>query len=672
MLTSAVRRRSGPWYRHLGWALGACVVAMAVRLHRLGAESLWYDETVSAYLASLPPRELVAHTALDIHPPGYYLLLNLWTRLAGDSEYALAFLSLMAGILLVAGAHRLVRGLAGRSAANLVASLSALSAYSVWYSQEVRMYAVAALMLLGLVAVTLRLLSDDDRPRWLAAWAVLGASALYTLYYSLFLLPVLSLAWLVHALREGERRRSALRGWLGSHALLLLLYLPWLPTAVRQALDAPVPPWRSARPWLEIFAQAATTLVFGEAAPLAWWPLGAALVAVACLSAFRADPGRRAGHWPALAFIAPWALLLAASAIQPLFHPRYLFPLSAFFLASLAIGLRRLANGACGRVLAAALLAVFVAGNAISAQRMWTEQEYRADDLRGAVDRLAQQWLPGDVILFQAGYTYTAFAYYWPGDTDWMGRVTEYQGTRAERGPVVLQGGSLGADPDLGWGHPDSDFYATSLNAITEGISHALTANERLWVFRLYDTVTDPEGEVRRWLEDSLVLISDDPIPGPSYARLQSFVPRTAVFPCASPLAWGDAAASCERVGNLIEVGGHRRVPVYLHIGPADLSPGSSLHYTLRLQGPNGETAVQQDGVLLGSTGGSENDEAGVVLNAIPLAVSDGTPPAEYSIRLGLYALEEGRPIPLAPADGAGSSVAGPDGLVEIGRLSLP
>ena len=42
-----------------------------LRLYRLGEQSLWYDETVSAYLASLDIPGLISHTAGDIHPPGY-------------------------------------------------------------------------------------------------------------------------------------------------------------------------------------------------------------------------------------------------------------------------------------------------------------------------------------------------------------------------------------------------------------------------------------------------------------------------------------------------------------------------------------------------------------------------------------------------------------------------
>ena len=90
------------------WALVAILLlGFALRLHRLGADSLWYDETVSVHLAAKSIPALVAHTAGDIHPPGYYLLLHVWVRLAGLSEFATAYLSLFFGLVLVALAYRL-------------------------------------------------------------------------------------------------------------------------------------------------------------------------------------------------------------------------------------------------------------------------------------------------------------------------------------------------------------------------------------------------------------------------------------------------------------------------------------------------------------------------------------------------------------------------------------
>ena len=58
--------------------LALLVLASATRFHRLGEQSLWYDEGV-AYnhaLRSLP--ELIPLLQRNVHVPAYFTLLGLW------------------------------------------------------------------------------------------------------------------------------------------------------------------------------------------------------------------------------------------------------------------------------------------------------------------------------------------------------------------------------------------------------------------------------------------------------------------------------------------------------------------------------------------------------------------------------------------------------------------
>ena len=108
---------------------------------------------------------------------------------------------------------------------------------------------VAVLSLIALWAVL----------RWWQAWpragygalltyAVAAAAALYVHYYSLFFLVAYNLIALLLLLRSRVQRPAhALRHWVFAQLLVLLLFLPWLPTLWRQATNPPVPPWRD--PW---------------------------------------------------------------------------------------------------------------------------------------------------------------------------------------------------------------------------------------------------------------------------------------------------------------------------------------------------------------------------------------------------------------------------------------
>src|SRR5512141_88962 len=104
--------------------------AFALRLFRLGANSLWYDETVSLFLARQDLVSLTRHTAGDIHPPLYYYLLHFWGALAGWSEFSAAFLSLLFGMVLLALTFRVAREWFGEEVALIAAVLVAISPYN--------------------------------------------------------------------------------------------------------------------------------------------------------------------------------------------------------------------------------------------------------------------------------------------------------------------------------------------------------------------------------------------------------------------------------------------------------------------------------------------------------------------------------------------------------------
>ena len=59
------------------------LLALALRLYQLNADSLWEDEIFTATQSPLPVAELLRWTAGDIHPPGYYLLVGGWANAWG-------------------------------------------------------------------------------------------------------------------------------------------------------------------------------------------------------------------------------------------------------------------------------------------------------------------------------------------------------------------------------------------------------------------------------------------------------------------------------------------------------------------------------------------------------------------------------------------------------------
>jgi hypothetical protein len=55
-----------------GLLLLLTLLGLGLRLYRLDAQSLWYDEGFSVYLARMGLGEITARTAADNQPPLYY------------------------------------------------------------------------------------------------------------------------------------------------------------------------------------------------------------------------------------------------------------------------------------------------------------------------------------------------------------------------------------------------------------------------------------------------------------------------------------------------------------------------------------------------------------------------------------------------------------------------
>lgn len=702
--------RSANSARRAHWLVAAATGgAFILRLVQLGVDSLWYDETVSVYLAGQPAAELIAHTARDIHPPGYYLLLRAWLQVSGYPaghadptgyrlEFMAAFLSLFLGVLLVPLTWQLARRLRlGDAVSALAALLVAISPFGVWYSQEVRMYTLGAcLAMLGLIAASAFLNGGYRASLWRAAilFALAAAAGLATLYYFIFLLASINALMIPVLALRGFRRGSAqpagaahvasqdavhqplrkafapLALWLVAQAGALILYLPWLPVAWRQATDPPVPPWRVAPAIGQAVVESWNALSFGQSADATrLWPLLAVTFALLVLGATAAWRRHRLAVCLLLvAAFGPLALILLASTITPLYHVRYLFTFSPPVSILLALGLAALTRWRrpAGRWLAAATMLVLLVGTALSLRALWIDPQFAADDLRSATRDLAQRWRPGDIILANAGYTYPALLTYWPGPLAWHGRLSDYTqkvATEAETTPgaVILQSGHVDGDPDLGWGDPRSDFYALPRAEMEAALRDLSVQTDRLWHFRLYDTVNDPEGTIRKALASGWALFDDRVYPGEANLRVQGWQGMRQALSSYRPPAvatfggWLELALAPGAVPSQVEAGGWVDVPQAEWRRLADHA-GHPVALSLRLVDPAGEVWASIDEPL----GGNQFDltTAAALVQPLSLAVPAGTAPGPYELVLVVYDPQTGQALAATTAAGATGELA--------------
>jgi len=467
--------------------VAATLVALALRLFRLGHPSLWIDEVFTWYAADIGTAMPWAHVVENVHGPLYTVLLHAWGAVAGDSEWAMRFPSVVFGVATVPAIAWLAGRWLGRDTIVPAAWLAAGSPFLVWYSQEARNYALLFLCVAlgaGAMLGLRRRLTAGGTLGFLAASA---AGLLSNLSYAL-LLP-LHLAWWF-APRADRRRRLLLLA--GAALALLVVLVPWMPRLVHV--------WDWSRLHGGGNASATESLRGGPAISLAAYPFTFHAFAVGYSLGPPIREIRTAGaaaalrhHLPELAWVGLLFLTLGALAVRAavrrrvvvatllalllpalfvtwgalsnfkVYHPRYVGVSFPFVLALIAAGLAE-----SGPRLRAALAAALALTWLVSLQHHFFVPAYGKEDMRDAVAWMKPRVEPGDRIL-AAGADDVLIYYY--------------------RGPLKV------GRYWLGWAAAPEKM-ASHLDAARAGARH-------VWVIWSRGEDLDPQGRFLRYLQST-------------------------------------------------------------------------------------------------------------------------------------------------------------------------
>ena len=640
--------------------------AFALRAWRLDAQSLWYDEGVTAHLARLPAAALTQWTANDIQPPLYYFAAAAWGRVAGWTEFALRFPSLWWGVLTVALLAAVARRwAAGRAQAVALAALfAAVHPMLIYYSQEARMYAqLAALGLLAGWCIGAALRRPWRWGPWIG-YVAAGAAAAYTHYFAFFLLAAFSIGFLVEILLASSRpqvqpgravgnrtygeagRGRAIMALVLANAAVLLLYAPWLSALLtRLQVDASywqgrLKPGEALRHVLISFVTGETVLE-GQAVWLA--ALALLVVAAAALLTWRRVPALR----PGLRFALLWAVVPAAAVIllaafAPKFNARYATAAvpGVLLLAALALGglipaagtadaarARRatlLAGAGAGLIL---LISLYAVGNwywnGLFTKAQWREL---AGELRS---RLRPE---EETVVLVSGHAWPVWEYYAP----------DMPAVRLPAGMDVL----------------DVDRVLTVAEAAPV-LRDAVETHPGVWLVQWQEEVVDPNDVVPVLLEragrekENSALFSQLALRRFTQVKTDRLVPEP---PIDVPLeaAFGGQVTL---VGRRSLDNGDLLLFWRLEEGAP---PDADLHLRLATTTPDGASVAQVEGRRLAGytypTFRWPRGEPGeIVMGRIPAAQWLGAPPqaGTYAVRLEVYDAATGETLPLANGETA-------------------
>lgn len=635
------------------WVLVAVATGFALRANRLGFQSLWNDEGTSVALARLGLPAIITGAARDIHPPLYYFLLHFWTVIVGDGEFALRFLSLMAGVLLIAVTFRIARLFFDEEVALLSAFLSALSAFQLYYSQETRMYILVALWsAVSVWCMATMLLGARGRGTlvW-PAYLLATLAALYTHYFAFTLVlfeNLAFLAWLLWAWRAKRHLGRSLASWFVAQLVLVFAFLPWLGFAGNQLTTWPAISAPLSAPDLATRVLSAFILQIDM-------PMGAETYIVVAYGVFFL-----AGLLPSLDLYkhSIWGITLAAlwvlvplaamyliSLQRPDYDPKFLLLASPGFFILAARGLSILNPGIFLRerarrymqersaIVRSAMTWQFlftfgiVAGGALIAVRdVYYDPRLQRDDYRGIAFYISSVATADDAVLVDA-----------PGQID----VVRYY----YRGPADVQ--------TLPIGRP------LQLDATRGALGELTTRHRNLYAIFWATEQADPESVVEKYLSASAFKASEEWRGNVRFAQYSLPSAFVGTGPHVSDVIF---ANEIELVGYqigapLFNSGGASQITwarpgsiVPLELRWTSLNPPAANYKVfIHLLDSNGNLVSQRDmepvsgfrPTTTWKVGENIQDLAGLV---IPAATPDG----RYSIELGLYRPEDGTRLRLS------------------------
>lgn len=405
--------------RRFAWTLAVLGAgAFALRLVRLGAQSLWIDEVLSyGWIHEIAANGL-GSLLQDLHGPLHALAIWTTSRIS-TSEWWLRFPSALAGALAVPALGALGGALWGRKAGIAAAVALAVSPFALYYAQECRGYSFTILFAVLSLHAALRFVRQPSLRRGAVVIAseLLGiASNLNGLFFAIGIG-----LWGLLALRT-RRRASVL--WIAAHAVLALLLLPYAWSVTHQ-----VRPERLVGVETDFGREAPLrghTTLHPMAVPYTAYAFAAGYSLGPTLEELREDPASaaRPRYLPYVAVVAlgfgvpfvaglwrvaraggaglllvpaavtlGFTVWLAAANVKP-YNVRYLSVVLPAFLLLAALGLVALR-----RAWGLRLGGLALAASLLSCANYLFVPRYGRDDVRGAVAFVARQAGPADPVL---------------------------------------------------------------------------------------------------------------------------------------------------------------------------------------------------------------------------------------------------------------------------------
>src|SRR3989344_3774853 len=395
------------------------VILIASAILRLVSinQSLWLDEAININNAtSLDFKTLILNYSLgDFHPPLYHVVIKSWILLFGNSEIAVRIPSVIFGVITVYFTYQIAKKLFEEKTALIAATLIGTAPLSIYYSQEARMYSLAAMLTAMSVYFLISLLKKDKLIYWIG-FILSTVLMLYTDYLPYIMLPIL----IIYLFQNRKTiSKHTLFTFIPAYVAIAILISPWLFVFQKQikvglSAAAASPAWAQVvgKPDLKSLTVTFVKFTIGRISidndltyALVFAPIAVFLVFLFIFSFFRMSCHRAVvWYW----FIGPILIGYLIGYIVPVFaYFRFLYILPAFSIIwASAI------NTINWTPMTRALLTIALAINLVSSIIYFSSPKFQRENWRDATKYVQENLTPKTIILFESNFTTGPFDYY--------------------------------------------------------------------------------------------------------------------------------------------------------------------------------------------------------------------------------------------------------------------
>jgi len=440
-------------------------VSALLRLINLN-QSLWLDEAINVNAAStLRLKELVLGYSLgDFHPPFFHAILRGWILLFGTSEVSVRLPSVILGIGCVFMTYLIAKKLFEEKTALVAATLLATSPLHIYYSQEARMYMLAAFLASCSVYFFISVIKKDSLPLWFG-FIISTALLLYVDYLPYLLIPT----YIIYlSIFRRKIPKSTFISFFPALILVFFLLIPWLiifPKQLAAGLSASAasPAWSQVvgaanfKDFLVAFVKftigrisSDNNFVYG----LFFTPVGMYILFLSLLSFFRLSP-QRVFFW--FWFIFPTILSFAIAFFIPIFaYFRLIFVLPALSII-LASGITTVNWVKLNRILLSIMLLINLGSSII----YFGNTKFQRENWKNATKFIEANSTDKTIVLFELNYSMAPFDYYNKSKIEAYGVLDSF--------------------------NPDPQKVAQNVKSLTGG-------KDKVFLFQYLSQITDPRG----------------------------------------------------------------------------------------------------------------------------------------------------------------------------------